>query len=853
MYGLYALYGLIALIAALTLYIWLRQVTTHRRAETALRDSLARYRSLFDNAPIGLYRTTPDGRIIEANAALARLLGCPDVETLLSLDVYRFYEDAEQRQRWRAAVEQQVTIHQFEGRLRRLDGTPIWVQGTAHVVRDAQGHPLYYEGALQDVTEHKRVEVQVREMARRHATLYQVLVAVSGQLDATSIARAAVEAIVEFTQWAHVSIALLDLDRTHWSIQAVSGLLAHAPPTRRPISEGIIGRALRTGQKQVVADVNADPDYVAGHPAIRSELVVPLQRGRRIMGALDIESDQPDAFGNGDVMLAESLAEAIALGLDNARFYAEARQQAADLSALYAITRTTSRSLALDDVLSQALSSTMMLLGFDVGLIALADRPGGQLRLALQRGMPSSYIEFIQREGIESTLCHYVYTQRFTMAISDFEQEGQTGAVKTIDQMIAMGWRAYVGIPLIHQEQALGVMSLFSTQPHPASSYNLALLTTMGHQIATAIENARLFSATLNQRSHLNAIVRSSRDGIVLINTEGRILVINEAALQMLHLPGQIEEWVERTLTDAMRVLHLFAPSVIPVMRREARRIRQGDSAPSEGEYKAPPHTIHWLNLPVSTGVRPLGRLLVLRDVSNERAVEQLRDDLIHTMVHDLRNPLGVIASSLDILGSGVVGKPNATQSNLIGIAQEATQRMMGLVSAILDVNRLESGQMPVEYQAFSLASLVDRLLQTQTPLANAKTIRLENNIPPTLPPAWADPHLVERVLQNLVGNAIKFTPDGGVVRITATLLEQEGQSRLVVSVSDTGAGIPASIQSRLFQKFATGSQSERGSGLGLAFCKLALEAHGQRIWGCNNPGQGATFSFTLATPPPVV
>lgn len=853
MYGLYALSGLIVLIAALMLSVWLRQAAEHRRTETALRTSLARYRSLFNNAPVGLYRTTPAGQIIEANPALARLLGCPDVETLLNLDVYQFYEDAEQRQRWQAAVEQQAAIHQFEGRLRQLDGTLIWVRGTAQVVRDEQGRPLYYEGALQDVTEHKRVEVQMREMARRHATLYHVLVAISGQLNAASIARAAVEAIVEFTQWAHVSIALLDPDRTHWSVQAVSGLLAQAPPTRRPISEGIIGRALRSGNKQVVADVSADPDYVAGHPAIRSELVVPLQRGRRIMGALDIESDQPAAFRDGDVMLAESLAEAIALGLDNARFYAEARQQAADLSALYAITRTTSRSLALDDVLSQALSSAMMLLGFDVGLIALANRPGEPLRLALQRGMPPDYIDFIQRQGIENTLCHYVYTQRFTMAISDFEQEGRTGAVQTIDQMIAMGWRAYVGIPLIHQEQALGVMSLFSTQPRPASTYNLALLTTIGHQIATAIENARLFSATLNQRSHLTAIVRSSRDGIVLINTEGRILVINEPALHMLHLPGQTEEWVERRLTDAMRVLHLFAPSIVPVMRREARRIRRGDNAPSEGEYKAPPHTIHWLNLPVSTGSKPLGRLLVLRDVSSERTVEQLRDDLIHTMVHDLRNPLSVLVSALDLIGSGIAYKLDATQSNLIGIAQEASQRITNLVNAILDVNRLESGQMPVEYQAFSLASLVDQLIQTQTLPANAKTIRLENNVPPTLPPAWADPHLVERVLQNLVGNAIKFTPAGGVVRITATLLEQEGQSQLVVSVSDTGGGIPASVQSRLFQKFAAGSQSERGSGLGLAFCKLALEAHGQRIWGCNNPDQGATFSFTLATPPPVV
>ena len=254
-------------------------------------------------------------------------------------------------------------------------------------------------------------------------------------------------------------------------------------------------------------------------------------------------------------------------------------------------------------------------------------------------------------------------------------------------------------------------------------------------------------------------------------------------------------------------------------------------------------------------GTTLLGRVLVLRDVTEERLLERMRDDLVHAMVHDLRNPLTAIFGSLSFLEESIADILSPSQLELWGIAQKSAQGMLQIVSAILDMSRLESQQMPLNYTLISLADLVAGVLDLQLPLAADKGLHLESDVPSTLSPAWADAGLIKRVLQNLIGNAIKFTPAGGVVRVTARadIADQDGvseRSLISVFVSDTGSGIPPEIQDRLFQKFVIGQQEGRGSGLGLAFCKMVMEAHGERVWVESTSESGTTFAFTLALPP---
>jgi signal transduction histidine kinase len=302
---------------------------------------------------------------------------------------------------------------------------------------------------------------------------------------------------------------------------------------------------------------------------------------------------------------------------------------------------------------------------------------------------------------------------------------------------------------------------------------------------------------------------------------------------------------------EALAALRPHGPAAVKATVAEMHRIRQGDEPAGEGEYEVSPRTIHWSNLPVLAGTTPLGRLIVLRDVTEERSLEKMREDLTRTMVHDLRNPLTAIIGAIDMMeinGDNLLPE----QRRMMAIARKRTLGMIRLIKDILDVSKLESRQIPLKRGEVSLANLIDETLQAQLPLATEKNLRLDSDISAALPPVWIDSRLIERVLQNLVGNAIKFTPTGGSVRVTAKAVpnvanpETGHSSQLYLTVSDSGPGISPELKSRLFQKFVTGHQTESGSGLGLAFCKLAVEAHGGQIWVESEPGQGSTFNITL-------
>jgi len=316
--------------------------------------------------------------------------------------------------------------------------------------------------------------------------------------------------------------------------------------------------------------------------------------------------------------------------------------------------------------------------------------------------------------------------------------------------------------------------------------------------------------------------------------------VINDPALRLLNIPGTPADWPGRPLRAAMRYQRRLAPEAFEAIRHEMQRISVGDEPPGSGEFHVASATVLWYDLPVTTEDVPAGRLVVLRDVTEERSLSNLRDDLTSTMVHDLRNPLTVIQSSLELLEMDADSQPQ-----VVPIMRQGLQRMLNLVTSILDVNRLESGQMPLEREPTLLARFVDEALAVQKVLADDKSVRLYNDLNGALPPVTIDTDLIGRVLQNLIGNAIKFTPAGGNIRVSAHL-DAAGTHRVIVSISDTGPGLPADVQARLFQKFVRGAGPERGSGLGLAFCRLAVEAHGGRIWAESTPGQGTSFSFTL-------
>jgi signal transduction histidine kinase len=231
-----------------------------------------------------------------------------------------------------------------------------------------------------------------------------------------------------------------------------------------------------------------------------------------------------------------------------------------------------------------------------------------------------------------------------------------------------------------------------------------------------------------------------------------------------------------------------------------------------------------------------------MHDITEEHHLDQLRDDLQHMIIHDLRNPLTIIHTGLNLL----VDNPalSAYDRRILDMSRSNSSRAVMLINAILDANQLEQGKIPIEASSVQIFEIVNEVIASIAPLAQIQSIIIKSELPDDLPSAWADERLMVRILQNLVDNAVKFSPKNGRVCVRATPIDDQ----LRISVSDEGPGIPPALQSNVFDKFAAGDNLRRGSGLGLAFCKLAIEAHGGKIWVDSSAEQGTTFSFSVPT-----
>ncbi|MBF5045496.1 PAS domain S-box protein [Aggregicoccus sp. 17bor-14] len=240
-------------------------------------------------------------------------------------------------------------------------------------------------------------------------------------------------------------------------------------------------------------------------------------------------------------------------------------------------------------------------------------------------------------------------------------------------------------------------------------------------------------------------------------------------------------------------------------------------------------------------------RLAALRDVSERKRAETLKDQLISTASHELRSPLTAIRGSLQLLsGLGGIGALGPQERELLEMAQRNTSRLLRLVNGVLDVERLESGATLLERHAVPAREVVSAALELTRASADAAGIRLE--VEPSSAVAWADPDRLTQVLVNLLANAVKFSPAGSTVRL-GTVQESE---RVRFWVQDAGRGIPADRLESIFERFvqvdASDAREKGGSGLGLAIARAIVHQHEGRIWVVSAVGEGSTFHFTVPT-----
>lgn len=304
----------------------IRYALERKQSIEALRQNEERFRLMFENTPVGYHSLDEHGHILDINDTWLEMLGYTRDEVLGRWfgDFLIPYQVPLFKKRFPIAIQSRKVIHDVDYTLQRKDGSSLDVVFTIQISRDEAGKFIRTYCGFLDVTERKQA-------TNRQEIIYQVLRSVNGQLDVHSLSQAAANTIVRLTNYPHVCVTTLDKEHTSWVVSGAAGRLAAELGAVYPIHEGVIGRAFKTGKTQRVRDILEDPNYVrdvstSKAPALRSEMVTLFRHGKNILGALNIESEQVNAFSDEDVILIESLADVIALALDNASLYEEAQQ-----------------------------------------------------------------------------------------------------------------------------------------------------------------------------------------------------------------------------------------------------------------------------------------------------------------------------------------------------------------------------------------------------------------------------------------------------------------------------------------------------------------------------------------------
>jgi two-component system phosphate regulon sensor histidine kinase PhoR len=339
--------------------------------------------------------------------------------------------------------------------------------------------------------------------------------------------------------------------------------------------------------------------------------------------------------------------------------------------------------------------------------------------------------------------------------------------------------------------------------------------------------------ATLeSDRARLTAVLGAMADGVVLLDREGRVIMTNEAAGELLDL--RLDAAASRRLIELVHdhELHELAQRTIGARRSQGELVK----------FAASGRHLRITGTPMSGGAA--AALLLVQDVTEIRRAELIRREFVANVSHELKTPIASIKALTETLEDGAMDDPPAARDFLQRMHVEV-DGLAQLVQEILDLSRIESGRARMSFAAVLVPDLIAAAVGRLRAQADRAGVALEVVAPPDLPAVRADGARIESAIINLVHNAIKFTPPGGRVEARA---ERESDAELRIVVADTGVGVPAAELPRLFERFykSDRSRASSGTGLGLAIVKHVVQAHGGRVGVESRPGTGSTFWFTL-------
>jgi len=369
----------------------------------------------------------------------------------------------------------------------------------------------------------------------------------------------------------------------------------------------------------------------------------------------------------------------------------------------------------------------------------------------------------------------------------------------------------------------------FTARLTPAGLAETARLGSAFNAMAKAVEET--VAGASQERSRLMAALNSSVDAIIAVDLYGRVTFANDMAGRLLSRDGQALvgspfAWFvpDDTLVEALRASREERRSLSVTIERPNRQYLQVDTTPILGGGE-------WASL------------VVFHDLTEVKRVERVRRDFIANVSHELRTPLAGLKSVIETLEAGAKDDP-AVAADFLSRADTEIDRLVQMVEELLELSRLESGDIPLVRRRLDVERILREAVGRLGRQAEKAGVVVGIDVDDGLPPVSGDAEMVERVVVNLLHNAVKFTPAGGRVQLRAAC----GEGAVEVSVSDTGVGIAEEDLPRIFERFYKGDRSRGagGTGLGLAVAKHAVEAHGGKIWAESRPGEGSTFRFTI-------
>jgi len=640
-------------------------------------------------------------------------------------------------------------------------------------------------------------------------------------------------------------------DETHQSNTALAEYITLNPknPTRawrplnQPISleDDIIGKqvwetmrplALRSKRTHQTAKLATSPWAQYGW---RSILVLPIENNGQKLGLIEIyDRSFVRDFNAEDIQLGRALAQQTAIAISQIDLLRQTQQRLTEVSTLFTLSQEiiSTPPLHLDKLLDNIVNAVRQMADCRACVIFLIDDSRQYLEIKAAVGIKKQWRNSAKLQ-IDEGAVGIAISRKETVYIPDTAQDP---TFIFFDHSI----RSLIAVPLVFQNEIIGAINLDDTKPHMFGPAQERLLTIAANHAAIAIQNSKLFQKAVSEEKRTRAIIEHMADGVLLLNRSGSIITVNPALSKLLNM--KTENIIGKNIND-VNLDEAIKLLCSPAKKGEAEDTfvtsevtLPGDNAPTLQIYTNTIYNDHH---------HKIGEIRVMHDVTQERILEQMKDDFVSTISHELRTPLFSIQGFVRLILSGDV-PDEKTQHEFLTIIERQASHLSDLVSNLLDLNRLASDALPIDKVPIQISDTINLTVAKLHSLSRKKGVLIKGKIPTKLPLVLGDPQRLEQVFTNLIGNAIKFTPQKGQVLISA----KTTLNSIVISIADTGIGIPPEELDRIFGKFYQveehSTRSAEGSGLGLHISRQLISKHQGKIWAKSKIGKGSTFFVEL-------